>query len=130
MTKTNKKTEKRKITEVIKTFQDALDYTGETLQQFEARTAHDTPDEKAYKKLKVIVLALNEGKPMDYKNTDEWKYFPWFNAVVSGVGFSYYHCGCDRSYSGVGARLCLRTSALARYAGQQFLSEYNEYING
>ncbi len=130
MSKTTKKTEVKDITKVIKTFQDALNYNGETLEEFEARTQHDAPDEKAYKKLKSIVLALNEGKPMDYTDTNIWKYFPWFRAVGSGVGFSYNDYYFDGSISAVGARLCLRTSALAIYAGKQFLSEYNEYING
>jgi len=118
-----------KITDRIKTFQDALNYTGESLQDFEERTALDSVDEKAYKKLKVIVLALNEGKSMDYSDTDVYKYYPWFNAAGSGSGFSYYDSYYDSTFSFVGARLCLKSRELAKYAGQQFLKEYNEYIN-
>lgn len=130
MSETTKKTASKDITKVIKTFQDALDYNGETLEQFNKRTEHDAPNEKAYKKLKSIVLALNEGKPMDYTDTSVWKYYPWFYSVGSGVGFSCLSYDYDLSDSSVGARLCLRTSKLAIYAGQQFIQEYNEYING
>jgi len=118
-----------KITEKIKTLQDALDYNGETVEQFKARTIHDSDDEKAYKELKVIALALNEGKPMDYTDVRVSKYFPWFNAVGSGAGFSYDVCHYAYSVSVVGSRLCVDTSEKARYMGKQFLSIYNRYIN-
>jgi len=114
----------------IKTFQDALDFNGETLEQFQKRTEHDSPDEIGYKKCKAIVLALNEGEAQDYSDAKVWKYFPWFRSVGSGVGFSCVVFDCDLSASYVGARLLLKTSELATYAGKQFTQEYNEMING
>lgn len=118
-----------KITDRIKTFQDALDYNGETLDQFNARTANDSPDEVGYKKLKVIVQALNEGVVMNYNDVNEYKYYPWFYAAGSGSGFSFGDYGYVYSGSIVGARLCFKSKELAIYAGKQFTAEYNEFIN-
>lgn len=118
------------IMDRIKTLQDALDYNGETIEQFNTRTQYDADHEKAYKELCVIALALNEGKPMNYKNTKEYKYYPYFNAAGSGSGFSFCGYACDDDYSYVGARLCVNTSEKAEYMGKQFIEIYNRYING
>lgn len=118
------------IMEAITSFEDALEYTGETPEQFHERTINDTDDEKAYKELKIIAFALNEGKHMDYKNTNEYKYYPWFYSAGSGSGFAYFGYRYDGVCSFVGARLCVDSSAKAKYMGTQFLSIYNRYING
>lgn len=120
----------KNIIERIKTLEDALEYNGETLEQFEARTIKDSNDERAYKALKAIALALNEGTPMDYTDTDVYKYYPWFNAVGSGSGFSFRVCAYGFSFSLVGARLCVNTREKAEYMGKQFIEIYNTYING
>jgi len=117
------------IIDRIKTLSDALEYAGETLDQFNDRTINDTDDEKAYKELKAISFALNEGKHMDYSDTNVYKYYPYFNAAGSGSGFSFRGCFCVCAYSGVGARLCVDTREKAEYMGKQFISIYNRYIN-
>lgn len=117
------------IMERIKTLSDALAYNGETEAEFNKRTEHDADHEKAYKELCVIALALNEGKRMDYSDTDVYKYYPWFNAAGSGSGFSFNVYVYDCVYSAVGARLCVNTREKSEYMGQQFLSIYNRFIN-
>lgn len=115
------------ITTKIKTFEDALAATGETQASFDARTVNDSPDEIAYKKIKIIAIALNEGWRPDWKNDDEYKYYPWFDFEDdrgSGLGLSYDVCGYDGSYSYVGSRLCFKTRSLAEYAGKQFAGIY------
>lgn len=112
------------IKEQIKSFEDALKYNGETPEQFAERTKNDTPDEVGYKKVKAIVLALNEGENV------KSGYFPWLRKVASGVGLSFDVCAGDYGFAYVGARLFLKTSDLARYAGKQFTAEYAEHING
>lgn len=74
----------QKITDRIKTFEDACKEIGEP----PATILHcdDTTDEAAYKKLKVIVNALNEGWKPDWNNTSEYKYYPWFE-YKKGIGF-------------------------------------------
>lgn len=115
------------ITEKIKIFEDALKATGETQLSFDARTVNDSPDEIAYKKIKVIAIALNDGWKPNWKNDDEYKYYPWFyfeDDGGSGLGLSCDDCGHGGSSSVVGSRLCYKTRWLAEYAGKQFASIY------
>lgn len=113
------------IRDRITTFQDALDFNGETLEQFEHRTQFDTPGQKAGKSLEVIALALNEGTPRS--RTDRW-YYPWFERVSSGVGLSFHGCGRDDGYAFVGSRLCVNSSDNARHFGKQFIELWSLYL--
>ena len=112
------------ITDKIKSFKDALAANGETLEQFNERTKNDTPDEVGYKKVKAIVLALNEGE------TVKSGYWPWFRRVSSGVGLSFIDFVIVVGIALVGSRLLLKNSSLAIYAGEQFAAEYKEWIDG
>ena len=117
----------------IKTFDDAVNFLGKDdaeVMAFERTLEVSLPkDVVAYMKLRIIVKAINGGKVMNYKNTSEYKYFPWFNAVGSGAGFSFLGYLFAYSYSSVGSRLCFIDSDRAKYAGNQFKSIYNDYIN-
>lgn len=109
----------------IKTFEDACASVG--IQWIEPESLPD--DVVAYMKLRIICQALNGGKWMDYSDTDETKYYPWFNASGSASGFSCGGYGCVHSLSHVGSRLVYASSEMAKYAGNQFLNIYNQYIN-
>lgn len=112
----------------IKTFEDAC----KALKLKFTTPAGLTKDEVAYLKLKIIAKALNEGWEPNWNNWDEWKYYPWFcmgdNGASPGVGFSYGGYDLVRTTSGVGSRLCFKTRELAKYAGQQFLEIYKDYM--
>ncbi|MBO9671986.1 MAG: hypothetical protein J7577_00970 [Sphingobacteriaceae bacterium] len=118
------------IKERIKTLQDACEYNGIDYNTFIKVNSELPKDEAAYRALKQIVLALNEGVQMNYNNVKEYKYYPWFNSVGSGAGFSCKDYGLAYSFSAVGSRLCFRKSDVAIYAGKQFTQIYNDYING
>lgn len=109
----------------IKTFEDACSAIG--IEWIEPDSLPN--DVVAYMKLRIICQALNGGKWTDYSDTDEAKYYPWFNAAGSGVGFSCFAYVSDSSHSCVGSRLVFSTSQMAKYAGNQFLDIYNQYIN-
>lgn len=113
----------------IKTLQDALDYTGESLEDFNHRTQFDDDVQKAQKEIEVIVLAIRQGNDLDHSEGGRW-YYPWFNSKRSSSGFSYRDFCCDPSGSHVGSRLCVENSEKAKYLGSQFLSTYDRYING
>lgn len=81
----------------------------------------------AHAKLVIIADALNEGWKPDWKNFNEWKYYPWFD-LSSGSGLAYYVYAFDCSTSGVGSRLCFKSPELAEYAGKQFKSLYQKYF--
>lgn len=109
----------------IQTFEDACEAIGE-----EWAEPNDLPaDIIAYMKLRIIAKALNGGTWMTYQDTDEPKYYPYFNATGSASGFSYFGCGYGHSTTYVGSRLTFKTNDIAKYAGTQFLEIYNQYIN-
>ena len=108
----------------------------------------------SYLKLRIICAALNEGWEPQFTN-DEYRHYPWFyiytqedidnmyeeknkNPVRFG-GPSYYgsHCGLASansnfawSFSGssLSARLAVKSEALAKYFGQQFIDIWSDYV--
>jgi len=70
----------------IKTYEDACNWTGER----PIINSTDTPDEISYKKMKVIVKALNNDPEFpNYYNLNQPKYYPWVEKNKSGLGLSY-----------------------------------------
>jgi len=89
---------------------------------------NDTIDEIAYKKLKVIIRAINQGWKPDFKNTDQKKYYPYFDlssVFRFGDTYSYYY------HSGTldGVRLCFESQEKAEYMGKTFVKLYEEYLS-
>lgn len=77
-----------KITDRIKTFQNALNELGIDENDFNESCEDLELDEISYRKIKVIVKALNEGWKPDYSNSSEYKYYPYFlYNKTSGFGF-------------------------------------------
>ena len=130
------------ITERVKTFADACRETGTTEEAFNesCKAAGLTPDEVAYRKIKVIVKALNEGWEPDFLDENEYKYIPWFRvsrravyvggaAVRTRASFtSTRTLGSSSTYAYIGARLCYKSRELAVYAGNQFIEIYHNYL--
>ena len=114
--------EKKNITERVKSFEDACCITG-FIPTF---SKWDTKDEIAFKKLKVIARALNEGWVPNWKNENEYKYAPYFRMLPFGFDDSYYDIWSTYSY--VGSRLCYKTKELAEYAGKQFEPLYKDLL--
>jgi len=113
---------KEKGFETIKTFEDACAVVGIDPGLFLNR--NDTPDELAYKKLKVIVRAINDGWVPDWSNRDQYKYYPWFEVLSSGFGFSYSGSNFTNAHSTVGSRLCFESKEKSDYAAKQFIDTY------
>ena len=112
----------------IKTFEDACKELGITNEA--CRPIFDEeedPDEIAYKKLKVIAKAINQGWTPDWHNTNQYKWHPWFN-LSSGFGFSTSDYDCTGTGTDVGSRLCTDSSEKAMYIAEQFKAEYQEYF--
>ena len=114
----------------IKTFDDACQAMGTTEQEFNDRfeklgLSNDT---LFYEKLKIVVKAINGGWTPDWSNSNQYKYYPWFAVLGSGVGFSNSHYVCSPATTYVGSRLCTDTSEKALYVAEQFGTEYKEYF--
>lgn len=114
---------KRKFTE-IKSFEDACEELGIPTEQF---LGTDTADEIAYKKLKIIVKAINQGWTPDWDNTNQRKWWPWF-ILSSGFGFSFSYYDCDDTSTAVGSRLCFESEEKSDYTAKQFLDLYKEFL--
>lgn len=118
----------QKITDVIKTFEDAceaLNINPASLQLDVLEAMEDGKALVAFKKLSIIRQALNEGWTPDWSNSNETKYYPWMK-YVPGSGFSFHVFGYGGTASVVGSRLCFKSRELAEYAGKQFRDLYND----
>ena len=119
-----------KVTDRIKTFEDACNELGINAEAFVQAIGYIEPaDELAYRKLKVIVKALNEGWTPDWDNTTQKKWRPWFYLNSPGFRFSDSAYGRTSSDSAGGSRLCFKTEELCTYAANQFLDIYKELYN-
>lgn len=114
------------IIDRIKTFEDACNEMG--INPDELTSSFDTRDERAYKKLKVIIKVINEGWEPDWSNSSEAKWYPWFAARPSGFGFSSSDYGGWFTFTYCGSRLCLSSKEKAEYVGKQFVDIYNEFL--
>ncbi|NHQ66959.1 hypothetical protein [Elizabethkingia miricola] len=117
----------KEIKERIKTFNDVLQYHGIKSETFAMECVSLTDDEIAYKQIKLIASALNEGWVPDWNDRNQTKYYPWFRMGSSSGGFSFHDYGFGHSASYVGSRLCYKSSELAKYAGTQFISIYKKF---
>lgn len=119
------------ITKRVKTYADACAVLGiEPINEEVFTKLGFTKDEIAYRKLKTVIEALNEGWQPDWSDRSEYKYWNWFVYRTSSAGF-----GCaiaynapTYTYTDVGSRLCFKTRELAAYAGRQFEDLYNDFF--
>jgi hypothetical protein len=117
------------IKERIKTFDDVLQINGVKREIFENNCQDLTTDEVAYKMVKEIVKAFNEGWTPDWTDSSQYKYYPWFKmGSPSGGGFSYDVDDGWRTASDVGSRLCYKSADLAKHAGQLFENIYKDFL--
>lgn len=114
-----------KITDRIKNFDDVLNELNLTKTKFDNSCTYLSPDEICYRKIKMIAQVLNEGWIPNYNNTNEYKWYPYFN-VSSGFGFAGSFR--DHGSTSVGARLIYKSEALSNYAGKQFIEIYKEFL--
>jgi hypothetical protein len=85
----------------------------------------------AHYKLMIIAKALNEGWAPDWKNTDERKWFPYFDMdhdSTSGFGFSLSFYVSWYSNTDCGSRLCFKSEELSDYAGSTFTELYKDLL--
>ena len=114
----------------------------------------DVSDVVAYLKLRVIAEALNEGWEPQF-TTNEYRWYPWFYLYTQeeidnmdeenkkklwrfggrstygshcGLAYARSHCAWSRSHSLVSARLAVKSEALAKYFGQQFIDIWADYL--
>jgi hypothetical protein len=80
-------------------------------------------------KLMIICEALNDGWKPNWNDSNQTKYYPWFDMRQSASGgFSYHGCGHRETASTVGSHLCFKSSDLAKYAAETFTDIYNDFL--
>jgi hypothetical protein len=115
----------QKITDRIKTFEDACEYnnTNPKARRFTIGTRNQIYQERVAE----IVKALNEGWLADY-NDSNYKYSPYFYLNKPGFRFHVSCYGFAASGSTGGPRFALKNRELSDYAGQQFVKEYEQWL--
>jgi|GEM_PF-6847248 len=104
------------ITERVKTFQDAIAVTGKNA----IWVASQDEDTIAREQLKLITLALNEGKPHDH-------WYPTFE--IEDGKFSFIESYRNQNFTELGFKLAFATEELATYAGKQFEALYIKMLS-
>ena len=128
---------KKEITEVIKSFEDAVKVTGRPNTPDFSNVPEDLREyfEGQYQMV-VIAEALNESWKPNWGDSNEPKYFAWFwhedtdneEGVSSGFVFNGTDYGYSSACAGNGLRLCFKTRVLAEYAGKQFIDIWNKIL--
>lgn len=121
------------VTDRINNMEDvyeALNMDSDDVEEFEEFLNTLSEDTASYEKLKKLALALNEGWEPNWDNSNEQKWFPYFDMrSTPGFGFSNATYNYARTYSVVGSRLCFKTDALAAHAGKKFTSLYKSLLS-
>ena len=114
------------ITGRVKTFEGACAEVGE--DPHDEKFSDGEPDELAYRKLKVIAKALNNGWVPDWNNGNQSKWYPWFYMDSPGFRFRVSSYAAAYAVAGAGSRLRFASEALSTYAGKQFLDLFRDYM--
>lgn len=117
-----------KITDKIKSFEDAMAATGRPTVPAFADVPEDMREYfQAHYKMAVIAESLNEGWKADWNDFDQRKYLPWFDYTMASSGFAFYATNYSYSdaYAGCAFRLCFAERELAEYAGREFIDIWN-----
>ena len=113
----------------VKTFEDACKVLGIQGDIFSGilndALADDCQAITDHMKLIIITRALNEGWKPNWDNSNEHKYYPWFDMkkgfVLNNVNYNYLN-------SNVSSRLCFEKRDVAKYAAKQFFDLYKNYF--
>lgn len=119
------------ITDRVKSFEDACQVLGISTNVPEVKGLPRKHQKAIIANYKLIVIAeaLNEGWKPNWQDSDEYKYYPWFDmSNPAGVGFSDANNTASITNAHVGSRLCLKNRELAIYFGQTFTDLFNDSL--
>jgi hypothetical protein len=114
----------------FKTFDDLCRATGNTEVEFNKKwdPASFDPSTIAFERMKILTRAYNQDWPFDAYNTNQRKWYPWFNVSSSGFGFSgaaYFYVIANTV---VGSRLCFESEEKAIHAAKTFIKLFENFI--
>lgn len=121
------KAKPKSVFEQFRTVEDVLSYYKLSVEQFNSRHQGMTEDVQAYCFLKMLVAALNDGWIPNWDNSNEYKYYPYFDMRGSS-GFRFDDYDHWNSGSNVGSRLAYKSRELAEHAAKHFAAEYRKFM--
>lgn len=119
------------ITDRVKSFEDACQVLGISTNVPEVKGLPRKHQKAIIANYKLIVIAeaLNEGWKPNWQDSDEYKYYPWFDmSNPAGVGYSNANSAASSTTANIGSRLCLKNRELAIYFGQTFTDLFNDSL--
>lgn len=119
------------ITDRVKSFEDACQVLGISTNVPEVKGLPRKHQKAIIANYKLIIIAeaLNEGWKPNWQDSDEYKYYPWFDmSNPAGVGCSYTNNAASSTCANSGSRLCLKNRELAIYFGQTFTDLFNDSL--
>lgn len=119
------------ITDRVKSFEDACQVLGISTNVPEVKGLPRKHQKAIIANYKLIVIAeaLNEGWKPNWQDSDEYKYYPWFDmSNPAGVGYSNTDYAASYTGADLGSRLCLKNRELAIYFGQTFTDLFNDSL--
>ncbi len=82
----------------------------------------------AHAMLQEIVPVENEGYVPNWDNSNEYKYYPWFD-MRSGSGFAFASTVSWYAYTTAGSRLCFWNSERCELIAKKYLMIYKKWLN-
>lgn len=119
------------ITDRVKSFEDACQVLGISTNVPEVKGLPRKHQKAIIANYKLIVIAeaLNEGWKPNWQDSDEYKYYPWFDmSNPAGVCCSSTYHTASAASASFGSRLCLKNRELAIYFGQTFTDLFNDSL--
>lgn len=122
------------LIEKIKTWKDVLKYAKEKGYTFNLPYPEKTKVKEeislnALCKIHLLAKVFNENWVADFNNSNQYKYYPWFEKKSSGWVFDVADYLRSNS-SGWGSFSYFKNSDIVNYIGnnQEFINIYNEYL--
>jgi hypothetical protein len=114
----------------FKTFDDLCRATGTTESDFYEKwdLRVFNPSTVAFERLKILTKAYNQDWIFDAYNTNQKKWYPYYNILSSGFGFSHSGYICVIASTYVGSRLCFKDEETSNHAGTTFKELFEEFI--
>lgn len=126
-----KKTLVKEEYEKLNSFDDCCRICGTSEEEFNKKflPLGLSPDALNLERLGIINKAINgpDWKP-DYTNSDQYKWFPVFEASSSGFGFSHSGYDFGSTHAHVGSRLCFETEDKSTFSGTKFMKYWEALI--
>lgn len=116
------------ICDTVTCIEDVFKHTGESYTEFMEK--HNGLSESAlnYVLLEKGIAYLNQGWKPDFNNSNQEKWFNYFDMRGSDFVFSGSDYGCVNSYASNGATLRFKNKKLAEHAAKVFFPQYRGYM--